>query len=139
MVEILHYVQIHASPSEVFKAITEEESLKAWWTPQTTAKPEVDSIATFDFGERYHNEMKVIVLEADKKIEWLCIEGEVQWIGTVFLFDLESKGERTILRFRHGNWREATDYFAECNYHWGYYLRSLKMYCETGKGTPFSG
>ena len=23
------------------------------------------------------------------------------------------------------------------NFNWGYYLQSLKLYCETGMGTPF--
>ena len=30
------------------------------------------------------------------------------------------------------------DGLATCNYHWGFYMRSLKSYCETGKGQPFS-
>jgi hypothetical protein len=42
------------------------------------------------------------------------------------------------LRFTHGAWREMTDFFAACNYNWGFYMRSLKAYCETGKGQPFT-
>jgi uncharacterized protein YndB with AHSA1/START domain len=138
MVEILHFVHIQAPVSIVYKAIASEEGLRSWWTEETIAPNKEGAIAEFKFGDMYHDKMKIIKLEPNKKVEWLCIEGDVQWIGTVFLFDLEDKGEKTILRFRHGNWREATDFFAECNYHWGYYLRSLKLYCETGKGTPFS-
>jgi hypothetical protein len=63
MAEIKHLLHIKASPSEIYKAITEERGLK--------------------------------------------------------------------------NWREPTDFFASCNYHWGYYLRSLKLLLETGEGTPF--
>ena len=55
----------------------------------------------------------------------------------VFIFDLEEKGGNTILRFTHGNWKEETDFFAFCNYNWGYYMKSLAKYCEEGKGTPF--
>jgi hypothetical protein len=44
---------------------------------------------------------------------------------------------KTVLRFLHGDRREATDFFAGCNDHWGYYLRSLKLHCETDSGTPF--
>ena len=58
-------------------------------------------------------------------------------IGTTFSFDLEEKDGNTILRFTHGDWKEETDFFASCNYHWGYYMRSLAYYCEKGKGTPF--
>jgi hypothetical protein len=82
--------------------------------------------------------MEITNLEPDKKLEWECLEGDKEWIGTTFLFDLEEKDESTILRFSHNNWKEDTDFFASCNYNWGYYLKSLKQYCETGEGTPFS-
>ena len=36
-------------------------------------------------------------------------------------------------------YRATTDLFAHCNYHWGFYMRSLKAYCETGEGEPFAG
>lgn len=38
------------------------------------------------------------------------------------------------LRFSHIGWKKETDLFAECNYHWGLYIKSLKTYIETGKG-----
>ncbi len=43
----------------VYKAITEQEGLAAWWTFETIATPEVGSIAEFKFGDRYLNKMKV--------------------------------------------------------------------------------
>ena len=137
MAEIKHLLHINAPASEVFKAITEETGLKNWWTDDTVAKPEVGAVIEFNFGERYHDEMKVTKLIPDQRVEWLCLVGEPEWIDTTFVFDLEWTGEQTILRFTHGNWREPTDFFASCNYHWGYYLRSLKLLLETGKGTPF--
>ncbi len=137
MAEIKHLLHINAPSENVYKAIIEEEGLKNWWTSQTIASPEEGAIIEFKFGERYHDKMKVIHLESNKRVEWLCIHGEPEWIDTTFVFDLEAKGDQSILRFTHGNWRESTDFFASCNYHWGYYLRSLKLLLETGKGTPF--
>jgi hypothetical protein len=29
------------------------------------------------------------------------------------------------------------DFYANCNFHWGFYLQSLKDFCESGKGKPF--
>ena len=81
--------------------------------------------------------MKITDLQLNKRVEWKCIEGDKEWIGTTFIFDLEEKGGNTILRFTHGNWKEETDFFASCNYNWGYYMTSLAKYCEEGKGTPF--
>jgi hypothetical protein len=45
--------------------------------------------------------------------------------------------ESTLLIFHHDDWKDYTPMFAECNYTWGQFLRSLKLLCETGKGTPF--
>jgi len=35
-----------------------------------------------------------------------------EWVGTTLVFDLEDKGDKTILRFAHKNWKETTDFYA---------------------------
>lgn len=137
MPSIKHYLIIRSSPEKTYKALTTRKGVANWWTPQTEIGSKVGDINIFDFGERYHNRMKITNLEPNKTVEWECLEGDKEWTGTTFTFDLEEKDGVTILRFVHGNWKEETDFFASCNYHWGYYLRSLKLLCETGKGTPF--
>jgi hypothetical protein len=64
-------------------------------------------------------------------------EAHPEWVGTRVTFDLEPAGGRTMLRFGHRGWREATDFLGSCNYQWAHYLRSLKRYCETGAGEPW--
>ena len=137
MAGIKHYLRIKAPPSKVYTALTTTEGLKGWWTSEAKAEEFVGGIAEFIFGDRYHDKMRVTELEPNKKIEWECLEGDKEWVGTTFLFDLEEKNGSTILRFSHNNWKEETDFFASCNYHWGYYMSSLTKYCETGKGTPY--
>ena len=51
--------------------------------------------------------------------------------------EIRNQGDTTVLRVTHGDWRDATDFCASCNYQWGRYMQSLKSYCETGKGEPF--
>jgi len=138
MPAIKHYLIINSPPEEVYNAITKTEGLKNWWTVGAKADEKIGGIAEFIFGERYHNKMKIINLQANKVVEWECLEGDKEWIGTSFLFDLEEKDGSTILRFSHNEWREETDFFASCNFNWGYYMNSLKQYCETGEGTPFN-
>ena len=138
MPSIKHYLPIKAHPEKVYNAITKTGGLCGWWTVEAKADERVGGTAEFVFGERYYNKMRISNLEPDKKLEWVCLEGDKEWIGTTFLFDLEEKDGSTILRFSHNNWKEDTDFFASCNYNWGYYLKSLKQYCETGEGTPFN-
>lgn len=138
MADIKHLVLIQASAESVYRAITEQAGLAGWWTTQTVAEPRVGSVAEFTFGNRYRNRMRVVDLVENERVEWKCLEGDEQWIGTSFVFELEPEGGRTIVRFTHGDWHAMTDFYAHCNYHWGFYLRSLKSYCETGEGEPFS-
>lgn len=139
MADIRHLVVIDASPETVYAALTQQSGLAGWWTTETVAEPVVGSVAEFRFGSRYHNRMRVEKLEQNSLVEWTCLAGDDEWIDTTFTFDLTPQSEQTVVRFTHGNWREMTDFFAVCNYHWGFYMRSLKSFCETGRGEPFEG
>ena len=135
MPEIRHNVIIKTTPEKVYDAITTQEGLANWWAKQTTAKPEIGFVNIFIFGT-FRNEMKVTMLNPNKKVEWKCINSIEEWIDTNILFDLEEKEGHTLLRFTQSGWRAITDTFAGCNYDWGRFMTSLKLFCETGTGTP---
>ena len=135
MPEIRHNVIIKTTPEKVYEAITTQEGLANWWAKQTIAKPEVGFVNIFTFGT-LRNEMKVIILNPNKKVEWKCINSIEEWIDTNISFDLEEKNGHTLLRFTQSGWRAVTDTFAGCNYDWGRFMTSLKLFCETGTGTP---
>lgn len=135
MAEIKHKLVIKTTPEKVYEAITTQQGLAGWWAKQTTAKPEVGFVNTFTFGE-FRNEMEVSLLNANKRVEWQCINSIEEWIDTTITFDLEEKDGHTILRFTHAGWKAVTDTFADCNYDWGRFMASLKSLCETGTGTP---
>jgi len=137
MASIKHYLIIKAPPEKVYEAVTTTGGIKGWWTLAASADEKVGGVAEFIFGERYHNKMQITELEQNKRVEWKCFQGDEEWIATTFEFDIEAKDKDTVLRFTHGNWREETDFFASCNFNWGYYMRSLANYCEKGEGTPF--
>ena len=134
---IKHFLIINTPTDKVFKAITEINQLKEWWTENTFYDEAGDKIINFIFNDKDHNKMKILTISSNKLVEWDCIKGDPEWLGTKLRFSLEPKDKKTILRFKHYNWQKETDFFAHCNYHWGYYMRSLKLYCESGEGTPF--
>jgi uncharacterized protein YndB with AHSA1/START domain len=136
MEAIRHYLKINSTPETVFKAITTEDGLKGWWAKQTTARPEVGFVNRFKLGDSL-NEMKITKLVPGRGVEWQCINNTVdEWVNTTLSFALEEKDGKTVLRFNHAGWKSATDMFAMCNYHWALFMKSLKMFCETGSGTP---
>lgn len=158
MPNIRHNLLIGASAEKIYNAITQENRLSAWWTPNTTAKAEVNSVARFPFGNSYFKEMKITELSPFERVRWNCITGDGEWVGTNICFSLrssdkknlldlnpeisgqieqQSSEEGTLLIFQHDDWRDYTPMFAECNYTWAQFLRSLKLLCETGTGRPW--
>lgn len=158
MPNIRHALIIGASAEKVYSAITRQEGLSSWWTPDTTAKAEVGSISRFAFGPTYFKEMKITELRPSKQVKWVCITGADEWVGTTLSFTLEAGDKRTLsnshpeagdqlqqqdstsvtlLSLKHDEWKDYTPMYAECNYTWGQFLRSLKLFCETGKGLPW--
>jgi uncharacterized protein YndB with AHSA1/START domain len=138
MYSIKHLFSISSKSKTVYEALTTHQGISSWWTPTNKIEPVAGSIAEFNFGEKYKNKFKILELRENKIVHWECIEGDREWRGTKFKFILEEDSEKTIVRFSHYDWREDTDFYASCNYQWGCYMRSIKEYCETGKGTPFN-
>lgn len=159
MPHIRHELIISAPPESIYAAITTTRGLSGWWTPYATAKAELNSIASFPFGEGYTKEMRITRLVALSEVHWTCIRGATEWVGTNLRFKLESGSAETmasthpeiggqieqqkaskdysILIFQHDDWKDYTPMFSECNYTWALFLRSLKLYCETGSGRPW--
>lgn len=135
MEAIRHYLVIKTSPEKVYNAVTTREGIESWWCKNTTAKPEVGFVNVFTFGKD-RSEMKVTELVPNKRTSWECINAIDEWIGTRIVFQLEEKDGNTLVRFAQEGWRRATDTFAECNYFWALFMKSLKSYCETGAGSP---
>ena len=104
------------------------------------AEPKVGSVAKFRFGDKGGgSDMVITALQPHRLVRWRCVDhlsGE-EWIGTEVLFELVAEPNRTVLRFSHLRWLEATDFLRACSVRWALYLVSLKNLVETGKGNPW--
>jgi len=134
---IFHRLLIEMPVEHVYNALTTQEGLAGWWTPETIAKPEIGSTLRFSFGPTYFKEMKVEELKPYHKVMWSCLHAQEEWIGTKLTFELSPHPKGTILCFHHDGWANYTPEFASCSYDWALFFRSLKFFCETGKGFPY--
>lgn len=158
MPSIYQELLVEAAAEQIFDALTTSEGLAGWWAPGATAKAERGAVACIPFGPSYFKRLRVDELADAKLVRWTCLEGADEWIDTKLSFQIEGGGAEVLSRsheeidgqveqltqahkaalviFRHDGWRAETPMFAECSYTWGQFLRSLKLYCETGKGRP---
>src|ERR1700722_13741713 len=98
MPNIRERLLIGATPKHVYAALTTEEGLASWWTHNTKASPEQNTIAKFGFKPPYVKEMKIAELEPEKRVVWKCQKGADEWVGTTLTFELESGEKHSFLK-----------------------------------------
>jgi uncharacterized protein YndB with AHSA1/START domain len=138
MYEIKHLYHIAKPRHEVFQALTTRDGLAGWWTSDVSGDTGVGGVITFRFGAQWMNQMKVVHLETDREVVWECVAGAPEWIGNKIAFRLDENEGKTRIRFSHADWQQQEDFYAACNFSWGRYLESLRQYCQTGTGAPFT-
>jgi hypothetical protein len=71
-------------------------------------------------------------------VRWKCVGGHDNWQDNEFSFNLTDRNGETLVMFMQDYSRELSDeVYGTYNFNWGYYLNSLKQFCEKGVGTPY--
>lgn len=141
MAGIIHRIGIKAPIADIYKCLSTTEGLAGWWTEDTKGESKVGNTLYFTFANKMGEVigrmgMKVAALDNNKKVQWTCVEGPADWIGTELTFDLKQEGDQVILLFSHSQWKEATESTAHCSMKWAIFLLSLKDLVVNGKGKP---
>ncbi len=139
MPDIQHRVCISAPLKEVYNAVATTDGLSHWWTLDgVRGDASVGSNLEFYFASPEPSAiMEIEALDETGHVQWLCVGGAMDWIGTKISFDLSLSEGQTAVLFTHGGWRQSSEFMAHCSARWSYFLLSLKSLVETGKGTPF--
>jgi uncharacterized protein YndB with AHSA1/START domain len=137
MADILHQVGIGASKEDLYSALTEQASLKRWWSEHSEIEPIAGSQARVSF---YNNmvtfEFLVEELVPEEKVVWAMVGGPPDWLNTTITWSLSIEEGQTMLHFAHRGFASTDGNFASVNYNWGWFITSLKFLLEKGEGTP---
>ena len=140
--DLIHRISIAAATETIYRAITTEDGIRAWWTTDVQVDASTGGKAVFGFFD--HStvfEMRIEQLTPPSLVRWKCTGGSApDWVGTTQEFILESRpggnGE-VLLKFCHGGWERGGDHCYFCNTTWGHLLVSLKDYAERGVKNPY--
>ena len=141
MSDIVLEVTIAAAPDKVFKALTEQHGLEAWWTTHMVAEPTVGSaVEAFFRGGQLVIKMELRTLEPTRKVVWGVRERVAGWGGSHFTWDLSPDEHGTKVMFGYRDFPASADSnLPGLTYAWAVNLTSLKEYLEKGKGNPKPG
>ena len=135
--DIMHLLKIHASPEEVYRALTTADGIRIWWTRDVAIDSSIGGEAEFGFYEhQFVIKMGIQELEPARRVVWKTRSGAPGWEGSTISFYLRPDGPDTVLSFAHRGFHKADEGFAGANTRWGYYLVSLQEYLTVGNGTP---
>lgn len=138
MKKIIHYVRIHTASEKVYRALTTEDGLAAWWSTVVDVQDGVGGFVDFRFAGDFNPVMQVTLQEPGRRVEWKCVDGHDNWKSNTSSFQLQDVDAETGLMFVQEYAQELSDeVYGTYNFNWGYYLGSVKRLCEEGIGTPF--
>jgi len=135
MYSINHKIGVNKDIATAVKAINTIEGLSCWWTEQVNGSCELNEIIEFRFNGS-GPDMKVVKNENDF-VEWECIVGPQEWIGTIISFQLTKTDDEVEILFSHSKWSEISNFHRHCSMKWAVFLLSLKQYIESGQGMAF--
>jgi hypothetical protein len=130
---------VDAEPKVVYDGVATSEGINGWWSNHTQGPEGVgstmrvafpDAPITFDF--------EVTEETSGQRVEWKCLSGPPEWIGTTVSFDVQKDAEgNTSVLFAHDGWRTTEESFPFIAYSWGQILPRLKKLAETDTRDPF--
>ena len=141
MVDILHRIGITSPVDQVYRALTSTDGLAGWWTEDVRGDAQAGGTIEFSFRTKTGELLGAMTMEVQELVEnssvqWRCIAGPEEWVGTDITFRLSEQDGQTIVLFGHRNWREAVETMYHCSMKWATFLLSLREYLETGSGKP---
>ena len=107
-----------------------------WWAADVAESADAVELGFFNRTTVYRLRLKSarppappLHVGSPSRAEWVCDTGD-EWNGTHITFRLEARDSGTLVRFTHGGWPSASDYFIACNTTWGELMYRLKAAAE---------
>ena len=141
MPDIQQFAPLHASPEQVYRALTTEEGIRGWWTRDAILDPRVGGTGEFGFFEReIVTRIRVDELAPPVRVVWRTVSSSASgWEGTTIRFDLRREAGGTLLSLEHRGFDRVDGGYVWTERGWCHSLLSLHRYLEAGAGTPHDG
>lgn len=122
---------IYKDAETIFRFLTDQDLLMLWYAPQVIAFPLEGTTTAFAFGSDINFKMRITKLKESEILEWECVDGNVDWLGSHVLFSIkEVDAGKCQLNFRQSKLQNE-DKLEQWKTSWENYLEALKEKCES--------
>ena len=104
MYDILHDLQIDATPDKIFNAVSQSQHLNNWWTKECDGIPKVGEEYRLYFSPEYDWKAEVSICIPAKHFELQMTDSDEDWNPTHFGFELKPHKRGTLVSHYHKGW-----------------------------------
>ncbi|HEV8283172.1 MAG TPA: SRPBCC domain-containing protein [Chitinophagaceae bacterium] len=135
-------IELAKSSQDVFKAITDD--VAKWWGGKDLEGNSTRLNDEFVIHHRgaHYSKQKLVEVIPDKKVVWLVTESELSWLekdkhewtDTKMIFEITTKGDKTLLHFTHEGLVPEKECYAMCEQGWNMVIKEwLFNFMTNGK------
>lgn len=128
-------MSLEKTSAEVFNLV---KDVSKWWaTKEFKGLLEGQSTKLNDefvvrFGDVHYSKHKLIEVIPDKKVVWLVTDSKINWIekdktewtNTKMVFDITTKGDKTVLHFTHERLVPEKECYEKCVQGWDMLIKT---------------
>jgi hypothetical protein len=122
----------------VFGSVSTADGFRGWWCKQITGSDAKGGKLVLKFPSGHVATLSLTKSAKPSVVEWTVQDHNAmkEWIGTKLLFEIQPAGSnRSDITFLHTLAVECDCFDASVNA-WNYLMKSLKVFLESGTGTP---
>jgi uncharacterized protein YndB with AHSA1/START domain len=119
-------IEVAKSPQSVFKGITKD--VAKWWGGKDLKgnSTKLNDEFIINHPGAHYSKQKVVEVVPGKKIVWLVTDSTLNWLkkdqhewtNTTMIFEITTKGDKTVLHFTHLGLVPEKECYAMCEQGW---------------------
>jgi hypothetical protein len=132
-------LEVAQSPREVFNAIN---NVTNWWSKDFEGSTKLNDEFIINHPNQHYSKQKLVEVIPNKKIVWLVTESKLYWLknkeewtNTKMIFEISTKGNKTVLHFTHEGLVPEQECYAMCEKGWDIVIKDWLLHLIT-TGTP---
>jgi uncharacterized protein YndB with AHSA1/START domain len=135
-------IELAKSPEDVFNNITND--VAKWWGGKDLEgnSTKLNDEFIINHPGAHYSKQKLVEVIPDKKVVWLVTESKLDWLkkdqhewtNTKMIFDITTKGDKTVLHFTHEGLVPEKECYAMCEQGWNMVIKDwLFNYITSGE------
>jgi hypothetical protein len=133
-------LEVAQSPQKVFNAIN---NVTKWWSKDFEgSSTKLNDEFIINHPNQHYSKQKLLEVIRNKKIVWLVTESKLYWLknkeewtNTKMIFEISTKGNKTVLHFTHEGLVPEQECYAICVKGWDIVIKDWLLHLIT-TGTP---